>query len=218
MFVGHYAASLALKKYDPKLNLGWLFIAVQVVDIFFFGFVLLGIERLNVVEGYTATNHFHLEYMPFTHSLLGTFIWAAAGYIFCRVMWKDCKTMAWVVAAAIASHWFLDLPVHTPDLPLYSDASAKLGFGLWNYRIIAFALEAGLLVIGSWIYLRNTDPISKKKRNMLLGLVAFMLLFHASQVFFPPIPLFLDKTILSLSAIVAYFLFAGMAYRIDYMD
>jgi len=45
-----------------------------------------------------------------------------------------------------------------------------------------------------------------------------MLLFHASQVFLPPMPLFLNKTVLSISAIVSYFLFAGLAYRIDYMD
>ncbi len=35
MFVGHYAASLALKRVEPKASLGWLFLAVQFVDILF---------------------------------------------------------------------------------------------------------------------------------------------------------------------------------------
>jgi len=48
MFVGHYAAGLALKKYEKRASLGVLFLAVQFVDILFFPFVLLGIERINI--------------------------------------------------------------------------------------------------------------------------------------------------------------------------
>jgi len=47
----------------------------------------------------------------------------------------------------VLSHWFLDLLVHTPDLPLWSDASTKLGFGLWNNAIATYGLEAILLVV-----------------------------------------------------------------------
>ena len=35
MFVGHYAASLALKKFEKRASLGVLFLAVQLVDILF---------------------------------------------------------------------------------------------------------------------------------------------------------------------------------------
>jgi len=44
MFVGHYAASLALKSVNKNASLGILFLAVQFVDILFFPLVLLGIE------------------------------------------------------------------------------------------------------------------------------------------------------------------------------
>jgi len=50
MFVGHYAASFALKKFEKRASLGVLFLAVQFVDILFFPFVLLGIERINIIE------------------------------------------------------------------------------------------------------------------------------------------------------------------------
>jgi hypothetical protein len=46
MFVGHYAASLALKSVDKKASLGLLFLGVQFVDLLFFLFVLLEIERI----------------------------------------------------------------------------------------------------------------------------------------------------------------------------
>lgn len=217
MYVGHYAASLALKKYDKKLSLGWLFIGAQLVDIFFFSFVLLGVERLNVVEHYTATNHFHLEYMPFTHSLLSTFLWAGAGYIFGKIFWKDSPKVAWALAAVIASHWFFDLPVHTPDLPIWSDESTKVDFGLWNYKYIAFGLEDFLLAIGTWVYLNALKTVSKRKRNGIIIFVIVLLLIHASQVFAEPMPAFLDKTVLSLSGIGSYFLFAFVAHKIDAM-
>ena len=62
MFVGHYAASLALKRFEKRASLGVLFLAVQFVDIIFFPLVLLGIERLNIVENFTQSTHFELEH------------------------------------------------------------------------------------------------------------------------------------------------------------
>jgi hypothetical protein len=63
MFVGHYAAGLALKKYEKRASLGILFLAVQFVDILFFPFMLLGIERINIIENFTQSTHFELEYI-----------------------------------------------------------------------------------------------------------------------------------------------------------
>ena len=145
MFVGHYAASLALKKFEKRASLGVLFLAVQFVDILFFPFVLLGIERVNIVENFTQSTHFELEYMPYTHSLLASLLWAGAAYVVFRWVIVKKNSVALVVALAVFSHWLFDLIVHTPDLPLWSDTSLKLGLGLWNSAIATFALEAGLL-------------------------------------------------------------------------
>jgi hypothetical protein len=70
MFVGHCTVSLALKNVEKKASLGMLFLAVQFVDILFFPLVLLGIERVNIVQNFTQSTHFELEYMPYTHSLM----------------------------------------------------------------------------------------------------------------------------------------------------
>ena len=82
--MGHYAASLALKKFEKRVSLGVLFLAVQLVDILFFPLVLLGVERMNIVENFTRSTHFELEYMPFTHSLVGSLIWSGVAYAFFR--------------------------------------------------------------------------------------------------------------------------------------
>ncbi len=123
MFVGHYAASLALKKFEKRASLGVLFLAVQFVDILFFPLVLLGIERMNIVENFTQSTHFELEYMPFTHSLLASMLWAGAAYVLFRWVIVKKNSVALIVALAVFSHWLFDLVVHTPDLPLWSDAS-----------------------------------------------------------------------------------------------
>ena len=86
MFVGHYTASLVLKSVEKKASLGLLFLAVQLVDIVFFPLVLLGIERLNIIENFTQSTHFELEYMPFTHGLLASFLWAGLIYLAFRLV------------------------------------------------------------------------------------------------------------------------------------
>ncbi len=134
MFVGHYAASLILKRVDKNASLGMLFLAVQFVDILFFPFVLMGIEHFNIVENYTESTHFELEFMPYTHSLFASFLWAAAVYIALRLLplkkAVNKNKVAIVMGVAVLSHWFFDLIVHTPDLPLLSDSSTKIGLGL----------------------------------------------------------------------------------------
>lgn len=134
MFVGHYAASLILKRVDKNASLGMLFLAVQFVDILFFPFVLMGIEHFNIVENYTESTHFELEFMPYTHSLFASLLWAAAVYIALRLLplkkAVNKNKVAIVMGVAVLSHWFFDLIVHTPDLPLLSDSSTKIGLGL----------------------------------------------------------------------------------------
>ncbi len=213
MFVGHYAAGLALKKVERKASLGLLFLAVQFVDILFFPFVLLGIERINVIENFTQSTHFELEYMPYTHSLLASFLCAGLIYVVYRVVSPRNKSVALVMGIAVLSHWFFDLIVHTPDLPLWNDASTKLGFGLWHNAIATYVLEAALLAAGLWLYLRSTTATSSIGKYGMGGLVVILLLVNAVNIFGPP---FGDRNVsLAISALVMYFLFAGAAHWLD---
>jgi hypothetical protein len=213
MFVGHYAASLALKKYDKHASLGVLFLGVQLVDILFFPFVLLGIERINIIENYTQSTHFQLEYMPYTHSLLGSVLWALAAYALFRWVIVKQHGIALVVAIAVFSHWVLDLVVHTPDLPLWSDASLKLGFGLWNNAIATFVLEAVLLVGALWAYLRSSSALTSAGKYGMSIFVVFLVLVNIPNIFGP---LTSDsKMALAVTALAAYFVFAAIAHWLD---
>ena len=213
MFVGHYAASLALKKFEKRASLGVLFLAVQLVDIVFFPLVLLGIERLNIVENFTQSTHFELEYMPFTHSLVAFLIWASLAYAFFRWVIVKSNSVAIVVALAVMSHWLLDVVVHTPDMPVWSDASLKLGLGLWNNAVATYLLEAALLVAGLWLYLRSTSATSRTGKYGMGVFVVVLLLVNIVNIFGP---LQGDsKVVLALTGVASYLVFAAVAFWLD---
>ena len=46
----------------------------------------LGIEKVRIVPGITASNALDLYYMPYTHSLLGVLCWSALAYVVCQMV------------------------------------------------------------------------------------------------------------------------------------
>ena len=213
MYVGHYAASLALKRVEKRASLGVLFLAVQFVDIVFFPLVLLGIERLNIVENFTQSTHFELEYMPYTHSLVAFLIWSGLAYALFRWVIVKSRSIALVVALAVMSHWLLDVIVHTPDLPLWNDASLKLGLGLWNNAVATYVLEAAILLAGLWLYLRSTEATTRTGKYGMAIFVGLLLLINIVNIFGP---LQGDsKVVLAATALVSYLLFAAIAFWLD---
>ena len=210
MFVGHYAVSLALKRFEKRASLGVLFLAVQFVDILFMPFVLLGIERMNIVPGFTQSTHFELEFVPYTHSLVGSVFWAAVAYVIFRWLFVKKQSVALVIALAVFSHWVLDLITHTPDLPLWTDDSVKLGLGLWNSAAATYALEAILLAGALWIYLRATQASSSLGKYGMPVFIVVLVLINIVNIFGPP-PAG-GKIEIAVSAMIAYFGFAAIAF------
>jgi hypothetical protein len=70
MFIGHYAVALAAKKAAPKVSLGTLFIAVQLVDMLWPLFLLLGLEHARIDPGNTPVTPLDFYDYPITHSLV----------------------------------------------------------------------------------------------------------------------------------------------------
>ena len=209
MFVGHYGVSFAAKRVAPVIPLWALFIAVQLLDVFWAPFILLGIEKARIVPGITASNPFDLYFMPYTHSLLAAVLWSGGALLVYRLLARQgpSRQAAFVVAAAVFSHWLLDFLVHRPDLPLY-DNTAKVGLGLWNLPAIAFALEAALLFGGMWLYFgRASVP---RLRMVVFGLV--MLVIQA-YVFFGPPPASDDAA--AVTALASYAIFAAIVARLE---
>src|SRR5213592_2220220 len=200
MFVGHYGVSFGAKKAEPAIPLWLLFIAVQLLDVLWAPFVLLGIEKVRIVPGFTATNPLDLYYMPYTHGLVAALGWSVVASLAYRFLARDAsRRAATIIGIAVFSHWVLDFLVHRPDLPLY-DNTAKVGLGLWNLPALALGLEALLLFGAMWLYLRHTP-----RRTAMLAFGVVMLAIQA-YVFFGPPPAS-DKAA-AATALIAYAVFA----------
>ncbi|WP_085810242.1 hypothetical protein [Sphingomonas sp. TZW2008] len=177
MFIGHYAPALIVAAHPRAQRLGSLFLAAQLVDVAFFGFVLAGVERMRAVPGTTAMNAMDLYHMPYTHSLIGSgcfaLAWAAVTYLVRR----DALAAA-LGGVVVVSHWFLDLLVHPPDLTLAGGA-ARYGFALWNYPAIEMPLELAMTSGAFGYYLLRTVPRSSRAWIAPALLFAALLLVQA---------------------------------------
>jgi len=210
MFVGHYGVSFAAKKAEPAIPLWVLFIAVQLLDVLWAPFVLLGIEKVRIVPGITASNPLDLYYMPYTHSLLAAIGWSVVAFLAYRFAVRPRPApprVAAIVGLAVFSHWVLDFLVHRPDLPLY-DNTAKVGLGLWNLPAVAFGLEVVLLFGGMWLYFR----LGTVRRTAMLVFGAVMLGIQA-YVFFGPPPA--SDQAAAATALIAYAVFAAVIRALE---
>src|SRR5712691_5964003 len=97
MFVGHYGVSFAAKSSATSIPLWVLFIAVQLLDVAWAPFVLLGVEKVRIVPGITASNPLDLYYMPYTHSLVAALLWSAGAFVIYRFAMRGGDTAAALV-------------------------------------------------------------------------------------------------------------------------
>jgi len=186
MFVGHYGVSFAARPVGKGLPLWVWFIAVQWMDIVWSVLVLLGIEKLRIVPGFTEANTYDLFYMPYTHGLPGSIVLSfVLGALVALFTPGNRATTIVLVTAASFSHWVLDLFVHVPDLPLY-DNTAKVGFGLWRHVVFSFPLELIVLGLGAWFYARMTKFASIRGRYAYWGFVLFLAAVQVYANFGPP--------------------------------
>lgn len=213
MFIGHYAPAFVIKSVEKTIPLWLLFLAVQLVDIAWAVFVLLGIEKVRIVPGITASNPLDLYYFPFTHSLLAALVWSVIAFALFKSIpkFRGIRGAALLVGVGVFAHWVLDLFVHTRDLPLYGDVF-KVGLGLWNYPIMAMMLEGGLLAGGILLYLGSTTAKSRFGRYGVVVFGLIMLVIHLSSLFGPPPP---SPRALALVMLVCYLGFAGIAFWLE---
>jgi len=216
MFVGHYSVAFAAKSDKNKIPLWVLFIAVQFLDYIWATLVLLGIEKLRVIKGFTAGSMLDSYFHPYSHSLITAILWSCLVAIVYKPIcsWLGLaytKSAALIIGVAVFSHWVLDLIAHPRDLAIY-DNTWKVGFGLWNYRDPEFALEIALLAIGIVFYLaRNAMPAIRKGAVIAFGVV--LVVIQIGDTYVPRNPLTDKETVMGVW--IFYTLFVGVALLVE---
>ena len=132
MFLGHFGVAFAFKRAEPKLSLGTLFLAVQLVDLLWGAFLLLGWEHVRVAPGETPLLTLQFYDYPIRHSLVGPWqvgargdrlyyswptrdttrhwqasvlVGAAVPRIGCWICWSTCPTCRWPATTRSRSGW-----------------------------------------------------------------------------------------------------------------
>ena len=200
MFIGHFSVALAAAAHPRAPRLGVLIAASQLVDIGFFTLMIAGIERMRLVPGATVMNPMDLYFMPYTHSLLGSAVWALGFGLLVGAIMRS-RTGGLITGGVVLSHWLLDLLTHRPDLGLVGDSN-KVGLGLWNHPAIAMPLELALIGLGLLLYARATRPKSPSGRWSLWAFAAVLLVMQAID-WFGPKPTQVDAA-LPAQALAAY--------------
>jgi len=187
MFIGHFAAGLAVKKVDSSPSLGTLFMASQFIDLLWPFFLLMGLETVKIDPGNTAFTPLDFISYPFTHSLAGVLVWAILfGGIY---YWKkkQIKT-SMILGGLVLSHWFLDLFTHRPDLLIIPGVELKVGLGLWNSIPATIIIESLIFITGAYLYFKVTKARNKTGSLSLWSVLIFLGTVYVANIFGPPPP------------------------------
>jgi hypothetical protein len=209
MFLGHYGLAFATKRATPETSLGTLTLAANLADCMWPVFLLLGIEQVRVVPGWMRTSPLDFTWYPWSHSLLTE---GLAGLVFGIVVWavrRDLRS-AVITGLLVVSHWFLDVPFHSPDLPVWP-GGPKVGFSWWNSASVTWGCEALLFGAGVWLYAWTTRPKDRVGSLALWALVAFLGLVYAVASRGPPPP---SATVVAWTALPLWLL-VPWTYWID---
>src|SRR5262249_33528175 len=126
MFIGHFAVGFAAKRLAPNASLAPLLAAPLLADLLWPGCLLPGLERVQITPA-TGNPFLTLTFIayPWSHSLLMGVVWAALfGGVYYQL--RRYRRGAWVVAAAVISHWVLDVVTHRRDMPIAPGGSTLL--------------------------------------------------------------------------------------------
>ena len=175
--INHAATALIIKKFYPNTPIIPILVSVQFIELIWVALNIIGIERTEFSSKVLSLADVHLVHMPFSHSLLFTFFWAALAWF---LVSKIMKRPHWggAIFIGVCSHIVLDLVTHSRDIEIIPFINLpELGTGLYDTPLAALCLEIGYCIL-CWRIIGGA-------KFMLLGLLAlnlFSLSFYAPQI------------------------------------
>jgi len=213
MLVGHCAVAFAGKRLEPQLSLGTLMAATVLADLLTFVFILVGLEHWTINPGKTGIYALELDRVAWSHGLLPDVLWAgifAGGYF----LWRRHAAGAWLLFAAVLTHWILDWISHRPDMPLAPGLDGRYGLGLWTSVPATLIVEGGLWLIALVVYVRATRATKRTGIYIFWLVVAFLTLSWINNITATP-PAGETLTIAAISSLTFFTLLVAWAYWMD---
>jgi membrane-bound metal-dependent hydrolase YbcI (DUF457 family) len=151
--INHAATGLIIKKIYPDVPMTMILVSVQLIEILWVILNFLGIEKTTTGIRVRSVSDVHLEYMPFSHSVVSTAVLAAGAWILFALGFKAFD-VGMAVALGICSHLVLDLLSHARDIAIAPFLNGrKFGLGLYEKKpAVAFVLETIYGIFCWWVY------------------------------------------------------------------
>jgi hypothetical protein len=210
MFLGHYALAFGAKRIAPAVSLGTLFMACQFADLLWPTLLVLGMEAVEIDPGNTLVTPLNFVSYPYSHSLMMLLVWAVV-FALLYLAIRRGRAGALTVGALVLSHYFLDLIMHRPDLPITIGGSTRLGLGLWNYPGTTLATESMMFIIGAAIYSSVTRERDRIGKIGLWALMATLVAIYFAALWGPPPP---NSQAVAIAGHLSW-LFVWWAYWVD---
>jgi len=151
--INHAATGLIIKKIYPDVPMTIILVSVQFVEILWVALNFLGVEKTTTEDRVKSVSDVHLEYMPFSHSVVSTVVLAAGAWMLFALGFKALD-VGIAVALGICSHLVLDLISHARDVAIapFLD-NRKFGLGLYEKMPgVAFMFETIYGIFCWWVY------------------------------------------------------------------
>jgi hypothetical protein len=199
MFLGHFAAGFAGKRWTPRVSLGWLILAPFLLDLLWPIYCLAGIERFRIQTGGAPFHNLIFESYPWSHSLLMSVVYGILIALLYRKLTGDARG-GLVLGVLVVSHWIFDWITHDPDLPLWPGGPLT-GLGLWRSIPGTVAVESLLLVAGVWLYFGVTRARDRIGSLGLWFFLALLVVLYLMSIIGPPPPMGAERLV-SLSVLL----------------
>lgn len=160
--VAHIGVGFAAKRITPTINVLFLIIVAELIEIIFMILWAVGIEHPPT----PATPPFS----PYSHSIIMGILWSLLAGMVTWVFSKNKRT-SWVIGLLVFNHTILDIiaspktafyPTDT-GMPVFFSYNFNIGLGLWKSSIVAWVGEIGILAAGFFIYLMALKQLRDKK-------------------------------------------------------
>jgi hypothetical protein len=147
----HVATALAVKRKFPAAPFFALMIATQLIEFLWVVLSYLGVEYQTV----DSQGVLHLDYLPYSHSILTGFGVALLAYIVIR--WGlNRPVVALAVAIATGSHIVYDIVQHEPNIQIaWFIGQPRFGLDVGSIPLLDFVIEAAL-AIACWWYFKGS--------------------------------------------------------------
>lgn len=162
MYLGHFAVGLAAKPVAPKVSLGILLVATQVIDILYAVFLVAGVGRSSGAS-------------VWDHGLVMSLVWSVLTVGIYFALSRDLR-LGLVVGFLVLSHWICDFISWSNSLPLAFSDSPRVGLGLYSSSLISVIGEFGLFGAGLVYYLLKTKADDRTGKWAPWLLLAYLII------------------------------------------